>query len=220
MFPIAAPKAQGAPIGTLAAGATLSGATAPRALVTIGAPWAFGAAIGNIGSIRTAGRHYGATRLSAQIDALSEAFGAVPVALFQQLFALIDPIQAARKFRRFASLDPDCAEATLFVALEDWLADGVPMAGPAAKTLLIDWYLGDAPGRGRWPRQDRAPLPRALVVAGRRDSIAQSAMARPLAARLGADLLEPSLGHVGMITGSRAGREVLAPVVEFLRAGA
>ena len=56
--------------------------------------------------------------------------------VFQSLFALVNPMQAALKFQKLARLDPDGPAARLFVALEDWLADGVPMpvgrgAGPA-----------------------------------------------------------------------------------------
>ena len=51
----------------------------------------------------------------------------VPVSLFQFLFTLVNPLQAALKFQKLARLDPDGPAARLFVALEDWLADGVAM---------------------------------------------------------------------------------------------
>ena len=73
------------------------------------------------------------------IRGLTQAFGLVPDEVFQQLFALVDPIQAARKFRRFRAMDQDGEAARHFVALEDWLADGVAMAGPAAEDLLVGW---------------------------------------------------------------------------------
>ncbi|PJN96147.1 hypothetical protein CNY89_04295, partial [Amaricoccus sp. HAR-UPW-R2A-40] len=31
------------------------------------------------------------------------------------------------------------AAARHFVAIEDWLADGIPMATPTARTVLVDW---------------------------------------------------------------------------------
>ena len=211
--------------GTLAALAVLGGAPVSR-LATLGAPWAFGRAGGQAAALRAAADSYGRLRLAAQIRVLGEAFGAVPGLVFQQLFALIDPIQAARKFRRFARLPTDAPEARLFVAIEDWLADAVPMAAPAAEELLIGWHLEGALEAGRFPAMPWTPptagaaVP-ALVVTGARDSIARPEVAAPLARRLpGARHLHTELGHVGMITGQAAPGSVMAPVVEFLRQSA
>lgn len=207
--------------GTLSAGHVLTRGGV-RALVTIGAPWDFAAAGGAAKSIRTGAVSHGMPMIRQTLRSLSAGFGTVPVSLFQHLFAMVDPIQAARKFQRFAALPQDGKVARLFVALEDWLADGVPMAGPAAETLLIDWHLGNAPAAGAWPAAARrTPEIPALVVCGARDSIAQPAMAHPLAdAFPGASRIAPQLGHVGMITGSAAPDHVWRPVVEFLNANA
>ncbi|MSU88182.1 alpha/beta fold hydrolase [Rhodobacteraceae bacterium 2CG4] len=186
-----------------------------RALVTIGAPWDFDAARGAPFAVRAAARQYGAARLRLQIRALADAFGLVPVTVFQHLFAMVDPIMAARKFRRFAALPEGGARAELFVALEDWLADGVPMAGPAAETLLVDWHLENSL---RGARGRPSAVPPALIVTGTGDSIAQLPAAGALVRALpGARQLRPTLGHVGMITGAHAPREVWQPVVEFLK---
>ena len=60
-----------------------------------------------------------------------------------------------------------------------------------------------------------------FVIAGTRDTIAQTGMAVPLATDWpGAHLRTPPLGHVGMIAGRDARGAVLRPVVEFLHATA
>lgn len=199
--------------GTLAAVHTMQ-VPGPRALVTIGAPWDFDATQGAPFAVRAAARQMGTQRLRMQIRALADAFGTVPVTVFQHLFAMVDPIMAARKFRRFAGLPADSPQAELFVALEDWLADGVPMAGPAAETLLVDWHLENVLKGTRGRPGDTPP---SLVVTGTGDSIAQLPAAGALARVLpGAEQLRPKLGHVGMITGAKAPAEVWQPVVEFL----
>lgn len=209
--------------GTLAIGHALTGPDL-GALVAIGAPWDFAAAGGLGQQVRAGARHSGITLLGDMIDGLGNAFGAVPPAVFQQLFALVDPIQAARKFARFSRLPADSPRAERFVALEDWLCDGVAMAAPAARTLLIDWQLLNATAEGRWPTEATAatrPLATripTLIVAGQKDSIAQPPMAHgALRALPHAQMLSPPLGHVGMITGATAQADVLAPVVDFLR---
>ena len=208
--------------GTLAAGLAARRPGLVRRLVTIGAPWDFASTEGISGGFRAILRAQGPERLEAAIAAMDQAFGAVPVSLFQMLFAFVNPIQAAVKFQRLARLDPAGEEALRFVALEDWLADGVPMSAPAARDLLVDWQLRDATARGEWrflgapvdPRRIHAP---ALVVAGRNDTIAPPPLAHPLARRTpGARLVRPGTGHVGMIVGGQAREEVWRPVADFL----
>ncbi len=208
--------------GTLAAGVAARRPDAVGRLVTIGAPWAFASTDGISGGFRAILRAQGPARLEAVIETMDQAFGAVPVSLFQMLFAFVNPIQAAVKFQRLARLDPSSEEAQRFVALEDWLNDGVPMTGPAARDLLVDWQLRDVTARGEWrflggpvdPRSIRAP---AMVVAGRNDTIAPPPLAHPLARRIpAARLLRPPTGHVGMIVGGLALSEVWRPVANFL----
>ena len=206
--------------GTIGAGFALSGGSVRR-LVTVGAPWDFGASAGSMQAVQAAARTYGVPALRQSVRMLGHAFGTVPVAVFQQLFALLDPIQAARKFRLFAALDPDSRAAHRFAALEDWLADGVPMPARAAETLLIDWHVENATGRGAWPARRTAAPPPAMIVAGGLDKIAQPPVAGGLAGQFPvSELEEPELGHVGMVAGSQAAARVWEPAVAFLRGNA
>ncbi|QHQ37031.1 alpha/beta hydrolase [Algicella marina] len=201
-------------------------ATMPGApgLVTIGAPWSFAGGTGLAAEIRLGARQMGAAKLDRIIDGLTAAFGLVPAATFQHLFALVDPMQAARKFRAFAAMPQDGKAAERFVALEDWLADGRAMSGPATRDLLVRWQIADALDRGDWHCLGRAARPEeihcpAMVVTGLRDHIATSATTRPLTRRLPAPLtLETGLGHVGMVVSRNSRREVVDPVVAFLSA--
>ncbi len=192
-------------------------------LVTIGAPWDFTSPHGAAGAIRAAARTRGVVALEQMITALGHVFGAVPAETFQQLFALIDPLQVARKFRRFADAPETGLETELFVALEDWLAAGVAMAAPAAIDLLVRWQVENRLAEGRWPCLGRAVEARdircpALIVTGRRDTIAAPDVATPLARTIPeAQHLQPDLGHVGMVVSRKSATEVVAPVVDFLK---
>ena len=75
---------------------------------------------------------------------------ALPVELVQSLFFMLDPFLGQRKFVRFAGLDPTGAEARGFVALEDWINDGVPLPIAVARECFGSWYGDNAPGRGLW----------------------------------------------------------------------
>ncbi|MEM7524940.1 MAG: hypothetical protein AAF360_14535, partial [Pseudomonadota bacterium] len=162
--------------------------------------------------------------LARSIDAVSNVFGAVPVAALQAVFAQLDPGLAARKFRRFADIDPQSAEARRFVLIEDWLNTGPPLAGPAAREALIDWHLENRPLHRRWivdgspvdPRSIEIP---ALIFAAAADRIAPPDATQPLANELpNATLVRPPSGHVGMIVGRDAMERTWRPLSDFLSA--
>jgi polyhydroxyalkanoate synthase len=210
--------------GTLAVGLAARRPEDVAALVTIGAPWDFASTAGIVGSFRGMMRAEGAAQAERLLDGLGAAFGLVPVSLLQAVFALVNPIQASLKFQKLARLDPDGPAARVFVALEDWLSDGVPMPAGAAKDLLVGWQVRNRTAAGTWrflggpvdPRRAAAP---ALVVCGERDTIAPPPLARPLGALLPrATTLQPRTGHVGMVVGSGARAQVWRPVADFLSA--
>ena len=99
------------------------------ALVLLATPWDFhDAAPGTTPLIRAAG-----PRLTPMIDHLGE----LPVDVIQAMFSSLDPYLTADKFRRFAALSADSEKAREFVALEDWLNDGVPLVGSVARECRV-----------------------------------------------------------------------------------
>lgn len=146
----------------------------------------------------------------------------VPIEVFQVFFASLDPALTDRKFRRFASLDPESDEARMFVAVEDWANSGAPVTLQVAIDCLADWYIGNRPARGTWavegetidPGQFSAPT---LVAVPRRDRIVPPDSALALAEALPEPtLLRPPSGHVGMMVSSAAERGLYGPVADWL----
>jgi polyhydroxyalkanoate synthase subunit PhaC len=144
--------------------------------------------------------------------------------VLQALSAAQDPLLALRKFSRFAELPQDSAAARGFVALEDWLNDGVPLPIPVARECLGGWYGEDLPGRGKWRVGGKAIRPReidkpALIVVPAQDRIVPPATAAALADELPrAETLTPRLGHIGMIVARDAPSAVWAPLADWLLA--
>lgn len=146
----------------------------------------------------------------------------LPIDLLQVLFALLDPWGVGEKYRGFSRLDQESARGRLFVALEDWLNDGVPLAAPVARECLLGWYGENSPARGTWriagmpvdPASVRLPT---FVAAPARDRIVPPESARPLAGLIpGAVLHEPAAGHIGMVAGSSAERVLWCPLRDWL----
>jgi polyhydroxyalkanoate synthase len=148
----------------------------------------------------------------------------VPVSVIQSLFMALDPFLAERKFIRFAGLDPEGAAATSFVALEDWINDGVPLARRVALECAQSWYRDNDPARGAWqvagePVRPEAVTAPTLVVLPSRDKIVPPRSAEPLASAIpGATVLRPPFGHIGMMASVKAPDAVWQPIGEWLRA--
>ena len=147
--------------------------------------------------------------------------GEVPVDVLQSLFVALDPLLALRKFSRFAALDESSPEAEAFVALEDWLNDGVPLALPTARECLGGWYGANETARGAWTIAGSPVVPArftrpSLVVVPERDRIVPPGAAAALTPQLPrATQLSPPLGHIGMIAGGGAER-MWRPLTEWL----
>ena len=151
------------------------------------------------------------------------AFGnTLPVDLLQALFALLDPWGVGRKYRGFGRLPQGGERARLFVALEDWLNDGVPLAAGVARTCLREWYGDNAPTLGTWriaglPVDPTAIVLPSFVAVPGRDRIVPPESAQPLAQLIpGAVLHRPDAGHIGMAAGTRAETSLWRPMLDWI----
>ena len=160
--------------------------------------------------------------LMPSLKATFSVLGELPVDVLQTLFASLDPLLALRKFSRFAELEESDPRAREFVALEDWLNDGVPLALPVAEAVLTEWYGENATARGIWRVAGRLVDPArcampSLVVVPAQDRIVPPGSARALAAALpSAESWTPALGHIGMVVSREAPRTVWQPLRDWL----
>jgi len=198
--------------GLLALAAALRQPGRVRALALLATPWNFHA---DPGAARLA-------KLLPGLEPVLEASGALPVDALQAMFALLDPYGVAEKFRAFGRLDPGSARARRFVALEDWLNDGIPLAAPVAREAMGGWYGRNTPMRGEWavaglPVDPSAWVKPAFIAIPARDRIVPPASARPLATAMpGATVHVASAGHIGMVAGQGAEAALWRPFLEWL----
>jgi polyhydroxyalkanoate synthase len=201
--------------GLLALAAALRRPDLVEALALLATPWDFHAAHAEE-----------ARRLGAMLplfEPMLAATGSLPVDALQALFATPDPGAIAAKFRAFGRMDQASPAARDFVALEDWLNDGVPLAAPVARETLGEWYGLNTPGRGVWQvdgstvEPGRLAMP-AFIAAPARDRIVPPDSALPLARLIpGAVLHQPRAGHIGMVAGPRAEAELWRPLLGWLQ---
>jgi len=186
-----------------------------RGLALLATPWDFHA--------QDADRARALAGLLPVLETAMSVTGSLATDLLQMLFACLAPFDTPKKYRGFARLDQAGTRATLFVAIEDWLNDGIPLAGPVARTCLGDWYGENTTARGLWTVAGAVVDPAAViqpsfVAIPNRDRIVPPNSARPLADLIPrATLHQPAAGHVGMAAGSRAESELWRPLRDWCR---
>lgn len=201
--------------GTMAVAAAQRRPALYSALALFAAPWDFHAPDGGAQ----------ARSLAATLPFLEPALAfnsTLPVDALQALFAALDPYAIADKYRGFAKLDPASSRAEKFVALEDWLNDGVPLVAKVARECLEGFYGRNDPARGTWRIAGQAVDPRAIrlpafVAVPGRDRIVPPESAEPLATLIPrATLHRPAAGHIGMAAGSTAETALWRPFRAWL----
>ena len=201
--------------GMLALAAALRRPELVRALALLATPWDFQAA--DIEAAQRLGANL------AKLEPVLQATGTLPVDVLQSLFAGLDPGGIGAKFRAFGAMDQASDAAQRFVALEDWLNDGVPLAGPIARETIGGWYGANTPARGEWRIAGEAVRPELLampcfVAVPGHDRIVPPPSALALAAMIsGAVVHRPASGHIGMAAGSRAPAGLWTPLLDWLR---
>jgi len=200
--------------GTLAAALAARRSDELSGLALLAAPWDFHADGGVQAQMMA--------KLTSSWFPAFQRLGEMPVDVLQMLFASLDPLLALRKFLAFSEHEPDSARADAFVALEDWLNDGVALPVEVARECLLGWYAENTTASGRWivggapvqPQQIELPT---LAVVPANDRIVPPASADALAAAIPqARVLKPPAGHIGMVVGGRRREHLWDPLAEWV----
>jgi polyhydroxyalkanoate synthase len=200
--------------GLLALAACLRAPQKFSGLALLATPWDFHAA--------DAAQSKKLAESLALLDPVMKFTGTMPIDALQTLFTMIDPFGVGEKYRDFAGQASSSARAHRFVAMEDWLADGVPLAAPVARETIGGWYGGNTPARGTWrvaglPVQPENLAMPCFIAAPARDKLVPPESVRPLAGMIAAaQYIEPRAGHIGMIAGTHAQSALWEPFKRWL----
>lgn len=183
-------------------------------LICLATPWDFHAE--NVAHAQMMGQ------IGLQLEPVLQTLGELPVDMLQAFFSGLDPFQVLKKFQYFGTLSQASDSARRFVALEDWLNDGVSLSAPVARECLAGWYGENTPQLLRWKIADavvdpaRFALP-VLNVIPSADRIVPPESSRALTRRFAhVDEMVPNAGHIGMMVGRSAARDVWQPVAEWI----
>ncbi len=148
-------------------------------------------------------------------------YARLPESWMQAVFATLDPEGSIRKFSSFAKMGEEDPRADMFVAVEDWLNEGLDLPAQVAMVCMEEWYDQNLPFEGAWKVCGKiisAPdiRPPTLVIAASEDRIVPPDSALAFAdQRAKGDRLLCSTGHVGLIAGRNAIQDVWQPMVAW-----
>lgn len=146
----------------------------------------------------------------------------MPNEWLQMIFSGVDPVQVARKFSAFADMKPDSVEEKLFVAVEDWVNGGGDLPSGIVQQAVQNWYLDNKVISGNWvvnghkidARKIKKP---SLVIVPAKDKIVPPESAEPLSLQIpDAYILSPPCGHISMMVGSVAEKQVWEPMKDWI----
>jgi polyhydroxyalkanoate synthase subunit PhaC len=150
---------------------------------------------------------------------ISSQYPVQPV-VTQTVFHLIDPWRVQEKFSRYPFLSE--AEKTHFLAVEQWVNDGVPLANKVAEECFVDWPQGNILAKHQWKIGRRWIEPSlitcpTLAVIPTKDAIVPKGCALPLSKLIKrCSVIYPECGHVSMVVGKNARAQMWEPVAKWL----
>lgn len=158
------------------------------------------------------------------VEAAFRQFGNIPPWMTMTSFKLLDPVKYMRRFVDLYNNYWDREWVAAYESMAGWAGDFIPYPGNAFIQFVLDFIVGDKLRKGELEiggvKVDMSRMVAALlVVVGTTDKVAPPDSVS--AAYEWLDLsdkqkLEAPLGHIGLISGSRAPRLVWGPVSDWL----
>ncbi len=159
---------------------------------------------------------------SSFIEPSLNAMPLVPAETLQTHFFMLDPFSAIRRMQGYATAKGE--QLKRLTAIEDWLADGVPLEQAIAKTMVFDWFRDNQTFKGNWQVNGQTIQPQNLsipvcLVVPQKDRIVPPMSALALATQVGdAKVMMVSSGHIGLMVGRKAKANFYDPLTVWLAA--
>jgi len=151
-------------------------------------------------------------------------YNRLPESWMQAVFATLDPEGSIKKFASFAGMKEGDARQDVFIAVEDWLNEGLDLPAGIAQTCMEDWYENNLPYEGEWVVCGKAIRAKDIkvptfVVAAKDDKIVPADSALGFAEqRVKCERLIAATGHVGLIAGRSAIEDIWTKMSDWFAA--
>ncbi len=135
---------------------------------------------------------------------------------------MLDPWAVNDKYAHFSTVAKSSREAKSFVEREYWLHDNVDLSGAVAQQIFVQWALDNTPLQGSWkvsgevidPSYIAAPT---FIAISPHDKIVPPHCSLPLSMKIPhSEVVYPRTGHVGMVAGVNAKKNLWIPIESWL----
>jgi polyhydroxyalkanoate synthase len=141
----------------------------------------------------------------------------IDASIIQSMFYYLHSDSVRQKLEIFSQAESGSEELEEFMALENWINDGISMTKNVAKECFINWAHYNNLENGTWkvagevvePAKIDLPV---LFVTAKKDHIVPPASTGPLTKLIkNHEHIKTQLGHVSMVAGEKARRAVWKP---------
>ncbi len=160
------------------------------------------------------------------VDRMVDAFGNVPPEFLNGGYLLLDPIgNLYSKYIKFLENVDNDAFVRMFLRMEKWINDGIPLAGETFREFLKKGYQQNLLVQNKWKldgktvnlKQITMPV---LNIIGNFDDLVPPTASKPFLDYVGSsdkkELIMPT-GHIGLSVSSKSHQNLWPRVVEWLR---
>ena len=147
----------------------------------------------------------------------------LPRDAIRQWFYTLQVQMVHRKFQAFSKVDETSEEALDFVAIQRWIDDGVAINAAVIEECFIRWAYDNAAMKGEWYVNGQAMKPENIhlpcfMAIPQYDRIVPPASSMPLAEKIpDVQVIYPDTGHIGMVAGRYAKKELWVPFIRWLK---
>jgi polyhydroxyalkanoate synthase len=160
------------------------------------------------------------------VDRVVDTLGNIPPDFLNGGYMFLDPIgNAYSKYIKFVEKIDNDAFVRMFLRMEKWINDGIPLAGETFREIIKYGYQQNLLVQNKWKLNGNTidlkniTMP-VLSIIGRYDNLVPPTASKPLLDYVGStdtkELLLPT-GHIGLSVSSKSHRELWPNVVEWLK---
>ena len=138
------------------------------------------------------------------------------------VLASLHPEIILHKFASFVEMKPGSPEENLFIAVEDWLNDGVDLPGVFAQQSIDKFFIQNQTAKEEWRINNKIVQPKniqspTLIIASKKDKLIEFESAQDLHKKIPySKIITPNCGHIGMMAGRDAPEQVWKKFADWI----
>ncbi len=159
----------------------------------------------------------------ASVKILLGNSGKIPAAFIQAMFYYLHANLIGHKFELYPFLNVGSYTKEEFLAVENWVNDGISMTKSVAQECFIGWVHKNNVAKLKWKTKGKIVTPIAIehlpafFAIPKKDNIVPPQCAFPLSEYFkNCTIIEPNAGHVGMVVGNSARTQTWEPFLQWL----